>query len=499
MYADYAITFGAPPGHNLAGIIVSTSWEEVRGYLLLTNAKWLVLLLLAWTACYLFLALRLPLLRIFTGRTIVLSRAVLIASALACTYAVGDAAQLIDGVSFNPAVGSLMFLIGDIPRARGEIRGSRVHKIPYGARRNGGEEVHVLVVGESVRRDSWSVYGYGRATTPYLNTLKGEAIFLQDATADANLTEWPVPIVLTGMTPEAFSMGNVRGNLLDLAKEAGYSTTWLVNQHIGISTAVGVDADHVFYPADFKANINGSHTLDEVLLPAYKQEILRAGVSRFIGIHMMGSHWEYYRRYPSSFRRFGSVKELGNLSMISVLLDQKNTQSAVVDAYDNSIAYTDWFLQQIIEQARVLNVPASVVFFPDHGEDLQFLDGETGHGQPNYTQHAFEIPAFVWVNDAYRKAHPDILTRIRKNSGKEIRTHNVFYTVADIMGVEWSSADWTKSFASDRFVPDGAMKHVAGGVLVARSRGVGDEASNRRPVVSSSAGGADASSQVLVK
>ncbi len=465
-YAVYTVTFGMTPGRTLAGLLVGTSWEEARGFFTVPMARWFALLVVTWAACYLTLAIRLPKRPIFAGRAIVWSRALLALLIPVTAYAALDPAQLIDGISFNPLIGSVMFLSGDIPRARSEFKGSRVHKIPYEARRTGGEEVHVLVVGESVRRDSWSVYGYARPTTPYLSTLRNEAIFLQNAKSDANLTEWAVPIILTGMTPENFAIGAVRGNLLDLAKEAKYTTAWLVNQDIGISTTVGVDPDHLVFPPDFNANINGRHTLDEALLPAFRREAGRAGGARFIGIHMMGSHWEYYRRYPPNFRRFGSAKDVDGLSMVSVLLNQKNVESAVIDAYDNTVLYTDWFLEQIIEQVRALNVPATVTYFPDHGEDLQLLDGDAGHGQPVYTQHAFEIPAFVWVNDAYRAAHPTIVAALKNNANKEIRSHNVFYTVADLMGIKWPGAMPERSFASEGFIPDAQMPLVAGGVFV---------------------------------
>jgi glucan phosphoethanolaminetransferase (alkaline phosphatase superfamily) len=61
--------------------------------------------------------------------------------------------------------------------------------------------------------------------------------FLQDAVADANLTFWSVPIILTGITPEQLTTAPIRGNIVDLAKEAGYSTTH-----------VGIHADHMTFP-----------------------------------------------------------------------------------------------------------------------------------------------------------------------------------------------------------------------------------------------------------
>jgi glucan phosphoethanolaminetransferase (alkaline phosphatase superfamily) len=345
------------------------------------------------------------------------------------------------------------------------LHGSQVAKVPYHAHREGGEEVHVLVLGESARRESWSVYGYGRPTTPYLDKLKGEAVFLQNAVADANLTSWAVPILLSGVAPETFMHTPIRGNIVDLAKEAGYSTAWLLNQDITISLEVGIDADRTIYPPDFKANILDRHTLDESLLPAYGRELERTGRARFIGIHMMGSHWEYYRRYPQSFAKFGSG---AGLSMISIFTEGEKVESMVTDSYDNTVLYTDWFLQQIIEPVRRLRVPATVTFFPDHGEDLQKLDGESGHGAPKYTRHAFEIPAFVWMNEAYVEAHPEKVAALRANAAKEVRSHDLFGTLAELLGIRWPGQDPTRSFASERFSPDTSAKLIAGGKLITR-------------------------------
>ncbi|MFI4890131.1 MAG: phosphoethanolamine transferase [Steroidobacterales bacterium] len=462
----YAQLYHMPPGRTLALLLLGASSEEMRGFVGLPLGRMLVTILLVWSAGYLLLAARVSNVPIFAGRARAIGRALVALSVPVAAYVAFDPVQLIDGVALNPVIGSLLFLGGTIPEARRELHGSRVSKAPFGAHRSGGEEVHVLIVGESARRASWSAYGYGRPTTPYLNALGNEAILLQDASADANLTEWAVPILLTGIVPEKYASTVISGNLVDLAREAGYSTAWLVNQDIAISMLVGIDADRLEYPPDFNADINGRHALDEVLLPAYQREIGRAGAPRFIGIHMMGSHWEFYRRYPDSFQRFGKRTGDGVLTTLSVFLNDKGSESAVVDAYDNSVLYTDWFLQQVIENARRLTVPATVTFFPDHGEDLQLLDGESGHGQPRYTRHAFEVPAFVWLNGPYRQAHPQIAAALQANAGKHIRSHDLFPTIAEMMGIQWRGQDPRRSFASDRFAPDTTGKYIAGGVLV---------------------------------
>jgi len=467
-FAAYTVSFGVRPSRSLALVLLTTSWEEVVGFVSLYQVPTLILVMLALVTVYLLLALRLPRMQIFSGKPGVLgmtgSRALLLASLPLTAYVASNPADLIDGIATNPVTGSVLFFAVDAPLAYASWKGTQLQRVPYGARRSGGgEEVHILVVGESARRDSWSVYGYGRSTTPYLDQLKNEAIFLQDAIADANLTFWSVPIILTGITPEQFTTAPIRGNIVDLAKEAGYSTTWLINQDIAMTKYVGIHADHMTFPPAGN-NVFDVKSLDGALLPAFSKEIARAGAPRFIGIHVMGSHWVYDRRYPASFRRFGAASHFNDMATFS----PGNNSAGMMDAYDNSVAYTDWFLHQLIEHARAVQVPVTLTFFPDHGEDVGLLDGTVGHGAPTYTRHAFEIPAFVWVNDAFRRAHSEKVTAMQANASKEIRSHDVFGTVADLMGISWPGANPGRSFASDKFVPDTGMQHCAGGQLVPR-------------------------------
>ena len=468
IYTAFTLQMGIVPGRAMALLLNSSAPEDMLGAVRVSGGTWPAVGIIILLCGYLYLAWRLPVQRIFSRPVVLATRVALTLCLLVVTVVAGDAAELIDGLAINPYAGPLIFLSADVPRARAELRGALVAKIPYRAHRTSvGDEVHVLIVGESARRDSWSAYGYARPTTPYLSSLNGEAIFLQNAVADANLTEWSFPMMLTGLGPDEFDVSHLRGNLVDLAREAGYSTAWLANQDIRMATMIGIAPDRLEYRADLRGNINGRHLWDEVMLPAYQRELTHTRTPRFIGIHIMGSHWEYYLRYPAAFQRFGTSPHLNTLSIFA---DKRDAARELVDSYDNSILYTDWFLRQVIEPLRVLQVPATVTYFPDHGEDLEPLDGQAGHGAPRYTPHAFELPAFVWVNDAYRAAHPELYAALRRNASKEIRTHNVFYTVAQLMSIGWPEDRPEKSFASERFVPDTTRQHIAGGVLITRPR-----------------------------
>lgn len=489
-YAAYALTYGILPGHTLAVLLLSASPEEVRGALLLWPQKWLLLPALAVLAGYIWLAWRLPAWPILTGKSKLVARVILLLTLPAVAYAASNSLQLVDGLALNPVAGSVMFLAAELPRDRAEIRGVNIVKTPFHASRDSAaEEVHVLIIGESGRRDSWSVYGYARHTTPYLEHIRNETILLQHVTADANLTGIAVPMILTGIAPadvsftgrsgpppagsptsapqgersgSSLNVTGFRGTLLDVAKEGGYTTTWLVNQDINVTTSLGIVADHFDFPPEMQGTVFGRGVLDDKLLAPYRRELNRNGAPRFIGMHVMGSHWEYYRRYPPSFQRFGHAHEL---SILSLMDSGPRADQAMVDAYDNSVLYTDWFIEQVIEAARQLHVPVSVTFLPDHGESLAKMDeGMAGHGGPVYAASQFKIPAFVWLNDAYRKAHPQRVAALEANADKPIRSHEFFYMVSDLMGLSWPDKPAQHSFASTSFVPDTSGKMLVGGV-----------------------------------
>ena len=175
----------------------------------------------------------------------------------ALTLVIAFAAQkplaFVQGLAVNPVIGTAMFVKGPLHAASALVQGTAVPKVPYQRRtraRGRGSYPHHrgkrparLLVG----------YGYSRKTTPNIERLRSEMILFKNAVADANVTICAVPILLTGMSPARFDMKAVRGNLVDLAGEAGYSTAWLMNQdpHISLLTGIHAGADGVpAFPAD---------------------------------------------------------------------------------------------------------------------------------------------------------------------------------------------------------------------------------------------------------
>jgi glucan phosphoethanolaminetransferase (alkaline phosphatase superfamily) len=80
--------------------------------------------------------------------------------------------------------------------------------------------------------------------------------------------------------------------------------------------------------------------------------------------------------------------------------------------------------------------------------------------------HQFAIPAFIWMNDAYRAAHPERISALQHNAALEIRSHSLFYSMAEIMGITRPGDEPSESFASGHFSPDVSSPHIAGDHLV---------------------------------
>jgi glucan phosphoethanolaminetransferase (alkaline phosphatase superfamily) len=451
--AAYTIVCDQLPGFPIAMVLETSSWEEVRGFLGVWEGEKLVLLFVGAIACYLALSFAIASSASLRDHARLIRRAFLGCLVFVTTFAAAAPARLFESFSASPVIGTAMFLSGPLSSADYSLHAPMERKRPYGAARAARDEVHILLIGESARRDSWSVYGYSRPTTPYLASIKDEIVLFSNALTDGNATIFAVPIMLTGINPESFTLASSTGNLVDLVKEAGYLSGWLENQDPGPAFLVGVRADmsnNTYVP---KGESYVVFPPDEVLLPELERQLAHRDKALFIGMHLYGSHSPYQDRYPASFARFEA--KAGGATLHKLL-----------DSYDDSILYTDWFLSRVIERVRKLEVPATVTYLSDHGEDLQELDGRSGHGAGDYSAHAFEIPAFVWANEAYRRAHPDKVAALVANTNKVVRTHDFFFSLADLMGIRWPGFLPQRSFASLTFVPDTTDRFIAGGKLV---------------------------------
>ena len=316
----------------------------------------------------------------------------------------------------------------------------------------------VFVIGESARPDHWGLAGYARDTTPRL-AARGDVHFMPNLVTPWTLTRYSVPTMLKRKRATDGAV-LAEKSILAAFDEAGFETHWFANQD-GLDEIVM----HVG-EAQFKRSYNlavGRGDIDAAfdgdMLPDIRAALARPARRKLLVIHTKGSHWDYDLRYPVEFARFLPDRTpAGDSGKYD-----RNLRDMLVNAYDNSIRYTDQFLDEIIETLARIGRPAVLVYVSDHGQGL--YDGDCsmfGHG--NDLEVAFRTAGLVWVSAPWRQAHPGAYDALVRNTGRPLSTAGtVFHTVADFGGL--NIADRSASLLNPTMTPQRRWVNTRAGPL----------------------------------
>jgi lipid A ethanolaminephosphotransferase len=134
---------------------------------------------------------------------------------------------------------------------------------------------------------------------------------------------------------------------------------------------------------------------DVGMLDGLQQYIDQQTGDILIVLHQMGSHGPaYYKRVPAEFAIFQPACQS---KVLSECRDQE-----VINAYDNTIYYTDWFLGEVVKLLKDNQgaFEAAMLYVSDHGESL----GENGmylHGYPYMfaPEAQTHVPMVMWLGD----------------------------------------------------------------------------------------------------
>lgn len=254
----------------------------------------------------------------------------------------------------------------------------------------------VMVLGETARSANFSLAGYGRETNPELN--KQDVLFFPQVKSCGTATAESLPCLFAHLNKVEFSVEKARTyeNVLDVLKGSGVEVIWIDNN----SGCKGVcDRVETINAArsDDPALCGTGECFDEILVK-YLDEIMARPLTsdRLVVLHQKGSHGPaYYKRHPQSFTRF--TPECTRAS------PQECSVEEIVNAYDNTILYTDFVLSQVIERLKhYQGAETSMVYVSDHGESL----GEGGiylHGLPYFLapDEQIHVPLILWMSPAF--------------------------------------------------------------------------------------------------
>lgn len=283
-------------------------------------------------------------------------------------------------------------------------------KLPDATLTDSTKQVCVLIIGESARRDRFSLYGYERQTNPLLAKDSVTALI---ANASATYTTAGVKAII-----DHAPTGKLYEILPNYLFRTGIDVVWRTNNWgeppVHIEKYRKAEDIKQMYP-------EADATYDSILLEGLVDEVKSSDKDKvFIVLHTSTSHGPTYnKKYPAEFEKFTPVCNTVEMSKVD--------PAELNNAYDNSILYTDYLIHSTIEAMKVLEDWSScVLFVSDHGESL----GENNlymHGVPMSMapREQVEIPFIVWTSD--------ISQRVKE---QEVGHYHVFHSVLDFFGVE---------------------------------------------------------------
>jgi lipid A ethanolaminephosphotransferase len=300
------------------------------------------------------------------------------------------------------------------------------------------KEVVVLVVGETARAVNFSANGYEKATNSH--TQKFKPTSFKKMFSCGTSTAISVPCMFSSLTRENFDRKKAdhQQNLLDVVSLAGVDVLWIDNNGCKAvcnrvpTITLNVDQDNPL--------CDGEYCQDEVLLTPLRHKLANLSKNKtFIILHMMGSHGPtYFKRYPSAQKKFIPDCHRSDI--------QNCSSEELTNTYDNTIAYTDFVLSQVIEQLNVLpdDINRSMIYVSDHGESL----GESGaylHGFPYVfaPKEQRHIPMFLWMSAQNQdsKTTKDCLNQLAEN--QHYSHDNLYHSMLGLLAINSSTYEKT--------------------------------------------------------
>ncbi len=344
----------------------------------------------------------------------------------------------------------------------------------------------LLIVLDTVGAEHLGLYGYGRPTSPTIDSLARRGIQFNRARATAS---WTLPShagLFTGRWPHELSCGwltpldSKHPTLAELLSARGYDTVGIVANTFYCGTDSGLNRgfarydDYVFPELSaFKLAsivgrpLEGLRAIDNALrariYSVFFQDLIRkfdAGnrkpasvVNRqflawlsdrpeprrpfFAFLNFFDAHYPY-RPEPGGMRRFGSrartdreIDLIENWRTIDKSRLSAREISFVRDAYDDCIADLDERLGRLIDQLERSGVLETtwVIITADHGESLGERPGVFGHG---VSLHSTELHVPLIVLPPGGHSTPTVVDRV-------VSLRDLPATILELLGLEPSA------------------------------------------------------------
>ncbi len=285
----------------------------------------------------------------------------------------------------------------------------------------------VLVIDESVRGDHFSLNGYGRPTTPFLDDLHRKGLLHNWGIAAAGSTgsHTSFNTLMTGLTPDDFpdpgqQKLKTSPTIFQYARAMGY-TTWLFDGQMDYFwSGIRDDRRHIdnWVPVTYLKDPKAAGDWDiDVEIAKRVNKTVSGSKGNFIIVFKHGSHVPYHLNFPPD----RAVWQPSYINDDRFSIPGPKHLNAVANAYDNSILYNvNSFFPNLIDDYERIPNNTVILYTGDHGQTL-FVNGKASHS--GHTRQEATVPLLIigtlpdGVDTGYKASHS-----------------NVYPTILDLMG-----------------------------------------------------------------
>lgn len=281
--------------------------------------------------------------------------------------------------------------------------------------------VNILVIlNESLRRQSLKPFGYRVDTTPFITRFiedhPGEVFLFKKAYSNSTFTMLSVPSLMTGVSPVL--PGTVLHKMpliFDYGKTLDYSTFFISSQTFKWRN-IGLFFENE--PIDFYWNkdignaplVHDIGTDDRLVVEKWRNYLKENPGELFTGVlQTYANHYPYFTR---------------------------NKTADLYQRYDRSITYLDSIVAGIftaMEENNLLN-DTVVIFTSDHGE--AFMEhGYSGHIRTYYEEES-GIPLWIYIPYPIQEYYGNKIDFLKENTGKNVSNLDIIPTIIDLLNLK---------------------------------------------------------------
>jgi len=248
------------------------------------------------------------------------------------------------------------------------------------------DKIAIIILLDALRSDHLPMYGYGRNTTPFLDSLckTGNLFKIKNSFSTSSNTIGGISGLFYSKDWNDFNFSQL--NMMQYFQLSGYTTSaFLTGYHSGW---YGLSAMYRNYCDNFYESTSAYHTAtDDDLVTLKKIESAPFLPGSFIFVHLLSTHAVGKR--DKAFRVYYPDK-MGLTT---------NMKEALVNNYDNGILQGDYVVSKIFQKLKNENLLDKTTLFivGDHG-DLLGEEGQYGHSGGLHEK-LLEVPILIYDRD----------------------------------------------------------------------------------------------------